>query len=207
MSSKLSAASAEFADGRWPDGGRMPRAVSFRGLDPSDIDPREIDPREIDRRDFEPPLHPTERDRFENPYWRRLLATFPRALVVGITFCVGIAATLSWQAYGNGARRMVADRFPQLGWFAPLATAPPSIPAPNPPGPATGASPEQLAAISRSLAVVRQSVDKLAADVATLRATRREPPVRTGVPAPPTATSRKPAAQTRPGGPDTIAGR
>jgi hypothetical protein len=200
MSSKLSAAAAEFAGGRWlDDDGRMPRAVR--------LDPRDIDPREMDRRDFEPPLHPTERDRVEIAYWRRLLATFPRALVVGIAFCVGIAATLSWQAYGNGARRMVANRFPQLGWLAPLATAPPSIPAPNPPGPATGASPEQLAAISHSLAVVRQSVDKLAADVAALPATRREPAVRTGVPAPATAAGRKPAAPTRPGGSDTIAGR
>jgi hypothetical protein len=206
MSSRLSAP-AEFADGRWPDDdGLMPRAVNFRGLDPRDIDPRDIDPREIDdRRDFEPPRHPTDRDRVKNAYWRRLLATFPRALVVGIAFCVGIAATLSWQAYGNGARRMVANRFPQLGWLAPLA--PPSIPAPNPAGPATGASPEQLAAVSHSLAVVRQSVDKLAADVAALPATRREPPVRTGVPAPATAAGRKPATPTRPGGPDTIAGR
>jgi hypothetical protein len=184
MSSRRSAAPAEFADGRWPDGRddrRMPRAVSFRGEDP------------------EPPIHPSEFDPFENPRWRQLLATFghfaPGTL---IAFCVGIAATLAWQAYGNGARRMVANSFPQLGWLAPLATAAPSTPGPNAPGSETGASPEQLAAISHSLAVVRQSVDRLAADVARLQA-RQEPPVRTGVPtpAPAAATGRKPASQAR----------
>jgi hypothetical protein len=196
MSSRR-AAPAEFGDGRWPadrDDPRMPRAVSFRA------DPRDMDPREIDRRDRRPPLHPSELDQFEGARWRRLLPTFRhfiprRTLVVGIAFCVGIAATVAWQAYGDGARRMVANRFPQLAWLAPPATAAPSIP--GPPGPGTGPSPEQLAAVSHSLAAVRQSVDKLAADVARLQAARQEPPVRTGVATPAPATGRKPASQTR----------
>src|SRR5258706_14142704 len=47
-------------------------------------------------------------------------------------------------------------------WSPPLAwLAPPAAPA--------GASPDQIVAISRDLAVVRQSVDKLAADVTKLQ--------------------------------------
>src|SRR5260370_12091342 len=43
-----------------------------------------------------------------------------------ITFCVGVAATLGWQSYGDAAREIIASSYPQLGWFAPK-------PAPNTP--------------------------------------------------------------------------
>src|SRR5882762_10222598 len=48
-----------------------------------------------------------------------------------ITFCIGVAATLAWQSYGDAAREMIANSSPQLGWLAPQAavaqTAPNTI--------------------------------------------------------------------------------
>src|ERR1700732_3937545 len=41
-----------------------------------------------------------------------------------ITFCIGVAATLAWQSYGDAAREMIANSSPQLGWVAPAAAAP-----------------------------------------------------------------------------------
>src|SRR5215469_15132798 len=38
-----------------------------------------------------------------------------------ITFCIGVAATLAWQSYGDAAREMIANSYPQLGWLAPQA--------------------------------------------------------------------------------------
>jgi hypothetical protein len=43
--------------------------------------------------------------------------------LVGV--CVGVAATLAWQSYGDAARAMVASTLPQLGWLAPQASVAP----------------------------------------------------------------------------------
>jgi hypothetical protein len=43
--------------------------------------------------------------------------------LVGV--CVGVAATLAWQSYGDAARAMVASSYPQLGWLAPQAAVAP----------------------------------------------------------------------------------
>jgi hypothetical protein len=40
-----------------------------------------------------------------------------------VIFCIGVAATLAWQAYGDTARAMVASSSPQLGWLAPHSVA------------------------------------------------------------------------------------
>jgi hypothetical protein len=84
-----------------------------------------------------------------------------------ITFGVGIAATLAWQSYGDAAREMVASSSEQLGWLAPQAAGVAQA-APRMIAPAAAPSPdlEQLKAVTLSLAVVRQSVDQLAAQVA-----------------------------------------
>jgi hypothetical protein len=85
-----------------------------------------------------------------------------------ITFGVGIAATLAWQSYGDAAREMVASSSEQLAWLAPqvapAAQAAPRLEAPA--APAATPDLEQLKAMSLGLAVVRQSVDQLAAQVA-----------------------------------------
>src|SRR5207245_2437913 len=34
-----------------------------------------------------------------------------------ITFCIGVAATLAWQSYGDAARETISSAYPQLGWL------------------------------------------------------------------------------------------
>jgi hypothetical protein len=85
-----------------------------------------------------------------------------------ITFCIGVAATLAWQSYGDAAREMIASTYPQLGWLAPQAT-PGAQNAPDMIAPAATAarSPdqEQLNAMSLDLDAVRQSVDRIATSI------------------------------------------
>src|SRR6266850_1198118 len=47
-----------------------------------------------------------------------------------ITFCIGVAATLAWQSYGDAARQIIASSYPQLGWLA-LQPAPTAQNAPD----------------------------------------------------------------------------
>jgi hypothetical protein len=94
-------------------------------------------------------------------------------------FFIGITVTLAWQSYGGPARETIAGWSPRLAW---LAT------------PAAPTGPDQIVAISRDLAVVRQSVDKLAADIVKLQAPQQ------GTTSPPSAVAapaRKPGPQTR----------
>ncbi len=144
----------------------------------------------------EPPLHPTELDLVRSTRSARV----KRALIaLGgflIAISIGVAATLAWQSYGNTVRGMIANLSPRLAWLAPqaapVADAAPALSA--------SASPDQVAAISRSLAAVRQSVDKLAADITRLQATKPDtvsPDIRvsrTSAPPPPAvvAPGRKP---------------
>jgi hypothetical protein len=83
-----------------------------------------------------------------------------------ITFCVGVAATLAWQSYGDAAREMIANSSPQLSWLAPQAASVGQS-APDPIAPAasgaSAADPQQLNAVSIDLDAVRQSVDRIAA--------------------------------------------
>ena len=138
----------------------------------------------------EPPLHPSELSMVTRArLWLGKVVPFAFARFLMIFF-IGVVATLAWQSYGGGAREVIAGWSPRLGWLAP-----PVAPA--------RASPDQLVAISRGLAVVRQSVDKLAADITKLQATQQgaldrtpAPPSPAGVPArkpvPPPSPSRAP---------------
>jgi hypothetical protein len=139
-----------------------------------------------------PPLHPSELNLITSArLWLSKAARFAFARFLMIFF-IGVVATLAWQPYGGAAREMIASWSPHLGWLAP-----PAAPA--------DASPDQLATISLGLAVVRQSVDKLAADVTKLQATQQgvlertsaPPPSPAGVPArkPAPAPSRAPPAR------------
>jgi hypothetical protein len=122
-----------------------------------------------------------------------------------IMFCIGVAATLAWQSYGDAAREMIASSSPQLSWLAPQA-APLAQTVPDMVAPAAAATPspdlQQLKAMSLDLAAVRQSVDQLAAqlaagqqqmagDIAKLQAEISAPP-----PRPAAAPARKPVPQT-----------
>ena len=84
-------------------------------------------------------------------------------------FCIGAAATLAWQSYGDVARAMIANAPPQLGWLAPEA-APVTQTAPDMAARAAPAAPsadvQQLKELTLGLDALRQSVDQLAAQVA-----------------------------------------
>jgi len=98
---------------------------------------------------------------------KRALTALVRFL---ITFCIGVAATLAWQSYGDAARKMVANSYPQLGWLAPQ-TEPVAQNAPNVIALAASATPSpdqlQLNAMSLDLDTVRQSIDRIANNMAT----------------------------------------
>jgi hypothetical protein len=137
-----------------------------------------------------------------------------------ITFCIGVAATLAWQSYGDAARAIVASSSPQLGWLArqaaPVAqTAPDTIPPAAPAAPSPDQ--QQLNTMSLGLAAVRQSIDQLAAgqeqmarDIAKLQAAEQgildkisaSAPRPSGPtprkPVPPTPASQAPASQAPP---------
>ena len=135
----------------------------------------------------EPPLHPSELS-FIRRARLRLGKLVPFAFVRFLTiFFIGVGAALAWQSYGATAREMMASWSPHLGWLAP------------PPTPAA-ASPEQLVAMSRGLAVMRQDVDKLAADITKLQAIQQGTVERTSAspPSPAAASVRKPVPQSPP---------
>jgi hypothetical protein len=136
-----------------------------------------------DRWATEPPIQartrPTDR-RIEQPSLdKRASRGFARFLTI---FCIGVAATLVWQSYGDVAREMIASSSPQLRWLAPqtVAQTAPDMVAPT--APATP-SPDvqQFKAMSLGLAAVRQSVEQLAAaqqqmtdEIAKLQVTEQE---------------------------------
>jgi hypothetical protein len=116
--------------------------------------------------DEPPPVRPTtlENDPFPNeqPSLRkRTSRALSRFL---IAFCIGVAATLAWQSYGDAAREMIANSYPHLGWLAPrpLSTA---QNAPDMIGLAAPAAPsfDQQQGNAMSLDAIRQSVDRIAA--------------------------------------------
>jgi len=145
----------------------------------------------------DPPLHPSEFDLIKSARSARIkraLLALARLLVAS---CIGVAAALAWQSYSDAARAMIAGFAPQLEWLAPPA-------APVAEATSASVSPDQLVAISRGLAAVRQSVDRLAADIAKLQASKPDParpdvPVsRTSALPPPVARKPVPPAHTSP---------
>jgi methyl-accepting chemotaxis protein len=90
-------------------------------------------------------------------------------VLVPITFCIGVAANLAWQSYGDAVRKAIASSFPQLGWSAPQA-APIVQSTPDMFAPIASAAPfpdqPQLNAMSLDLDAVRQRVDQIATSIA-----------------------------------------
>jgi hypothetical protein len=87
--------------------------------------------------------------------WLGKLVSFAFARVLMI-FLVGFAAGIAWQSYGNSARKTLASWSPHLAWMARAAAA-------------DSTSAERLKATSLALAAVRQSVDKLSAEMSKLQ--------------------------------------
>src|SRR6516164_4838634 len=109
---------------------------------------------------------------------RRSSRGFARFLVA---ICIGVAATLAWQSYGEAAKQMFAAKAPELGWSpetkqmiansiqwlgwtkpsaSPERQAPPvaqTAPA------AASIDPEKVQQMARDLATLRQTVEQLAA--------------------------------------------
>jgi hypothetical protein len=115
-----------------------------------------------------PVVRPTalENDRFPNGQLslrKRASRALSRFL---IAFCTGVAASWAWWSYGDTAREMIANSYPQLRWLAPQAE-PVAESAPNMIALAAPATPffdqQQLSAMSLNLDAVRQSIDRIAA--------------------------------------------
>ncbi len=89
-----------------------------------------------------------------------------------ITFWIGVATTLAWQSYGDAAREMIVNSYPQLGWLAPQGE-PVAQNAPETIGLAARAAPsfdpQQLSAISLDFDAVRQSIDRIATSIAAIQ--------------------------------------
>ena len=93
---------------------------------------------------------------------KRALRTFSS---LPIAFCIGVAATLAWQSYGDTAREMIANAHPQLAWLAPQGepvtqNAPVAVAVAAPAAPAFDQ--QQLNAISIDLEAMRRSIDRIA---------------------------------------------
>ncbi len=130
----------------------------------------EVRPRPIKRRDELLPAPEPSLGR------RAFRALFRFLIAVGI----GVGGTFAWQAYGDAARQMIATAYPErLGWIAPPSSttapdpqsaraaeiAPAALVSAAPPAPSVDQ--EQLKAMAADVAAVRQSVDQLAAQVAS----------------------------------------
>lgn len=110
----------------------------------------------------------------ENEMKRRGSRGFVRYLVA---ICIGVAATLAWQSYGDAVKQIIATRAPELGW-SPQAkqmiaswtlgwTKPPASPekiAPETAAPKAPPVPDpaQVQQITQSLATVRETLQELA---------------------------------------------
>jgi hypothetical protein len=115
------------------------------------------------------------------PVRKRASRALARSLM---TFCIGVAATLAWQSYGDAARQIIANLYPQLRWLAPHAE-----PAPETTALVAPAFDQQLNTMSLNFDAVRQSLDRIAAgqeqiarsidQIATSVAAGQEPTTRT----------------------------
>ena len=107
---------------------------------------------------------------------RRSSRGFARYL---IAICIGVAATLAWQAYGDAAKRVIATRAPELGWSPeakqviaswtvgwtkpPAEKTAPEVVASSKAPPVPAIDPAQVQQIAQSLAALRETVEQIAA--------------------------------------------
>lgn len=89
------------------------------------------------------------------PLGKRMLHATARFFLAVL---IGVAATLSWQAYGDEVQRMVVTRVPSLAWLLPLSPTPSNTAATSAPDLA-----QQLNPIALDLVAIRRQVAQLAA--------------------------------------------
>jgi hypothetical protein len=78
-----------------------------------------------------------------------------------IIFCIGVAATLAWQSYGDDARKMIADSSPRFGWLAPQAAR-------------NGTPSPEFATMRRSVDQLAANQQQMAGDIAKLLTDQKE---------------------------------
>ncbi len=96
---------------------------------------------------------------------RRIFRTLARFFIAVL---IGVGATLAWQSHGDEAREMVRTRAPSLVWLLPVSTT--KSPADDQ-GATAATSAElvqQLKPLTLDLAVVRHSLEQLAAKIEQL---------------------------------------
>jgi hypothetical protein len=159
----------------------------------------------------------------ENQTKKRSSRGFTRYL---LAICIGVAATLAWQSYGEAAKQMFAAKAPELGWSpetkrmianwveqlgwtkppqaAPVAQTAPAAVAPSVPV-AASIDPAEVHQIAMDLTALRQTVaqiiagqDQMAREVARLRAAEQEILVKIPEPPPPPPIAAAPAVAARP---------
>jgi hypothetical protein len=96
-----------------------------------------------------------------------------------VALCIGLAAILAWQSYGEAAKQIIAARAPELGW-SPEAkqmiggwvqqlgwTKPPVVESKA--APLTQTAPEMVAAKPATLALDPQQIQQIKTDVGAVR--------------------------------------
>jgi hypothetical protein len=136
-----------------------------------------------------------------------------------VAICIGVAAILAWQSYGEAAKQVIATKAPELGWSpqtkqmiasaiqqvgwttpaGPEPTAPETVTSKAPS--AASLDPAQVQQMVRSLAMLQQTVEQMAAgqdelkrDIVHMESVLIDVLVKTPEPTrqPPAATERKP---------------
>jgi hypothetical protein len=143
---------------------------------------------------------------------RRATRAFARYL---FAVCIGVAATLAWQSYGEATKQMAVSWAAQYGWSLPWLSYRESDD-PNPPTPSpvkaiartVSSLEQQLGAIGVSIATMRQKIEHLdvgqeqmASDIAKLQAAEEE--IRHQIPPPPQRPAATPASKPTPTAPPT----
>jgi hypothetical protein len=107
-----------------------------------------------------------------------------------LAICIGVAATLAWQSYGQATKQIIATTVPELGWSpeakqtiaswveqlgwrrppagAEIATAPPSVPETAQAATVAQTAPDKVASKAPA-SLDPQQVQQLALDVAAVR--------------------------------------
>jgi hypothetical protein len=100
------------------------------------------------------------------PLAKRMLHASARFVIAVL---IGIAATLSWQAYGDETQKMVAARVPALAWLLPLSSTPSNKAAASSPDLA-----QQLNPMALDIVAIQHQVAQLAANQGQLAADEGE---------------------------------
>ena len=179
MTSTSSSTRSDFLEDRWrADLRRLAELVEDK---PSVTDARDRGAGQHHRERTSMPTEPSSGAKIGPAVLKGKRPSLPRRAARSlIIFCMGIAAALAWQSYGDTTREMIASFYPQLGWLEPqtvgVATNPEMT---SRTAPATTPDSQELLlkSILVNLAAVRQSVDQLAAnqrqmasDIAKLKA-------------------------------------